>query len=233
MALSLLVENLAQVRARIEDAARRSGRGADEITLVAVTKYVEIEIARALVEAGCTDLGESRPQELWRKAEQMSDLAVGWHLIGHLQRNKVKRTLDYAGWIQSTDSVRLLETLEEQNDGRSLRLPVLIEVNISGDTEKHGFTPQELEGLLPRLGKFSRLEVRGLMCMASLTGDRDRARKDFANLRLLRDRLRSECPEGVSLEELSMGMSRDYDVAILEGATIVRVVSALFEGVRP
>ena len=260
-----IAENAARVRGRIADAAARSGRTATDITLVAVTKYVSADLVRLLVEAGCQDLGESRPQQLWDKAAALADLPIRWHFVGHLQRNKVRRTLPLLAMIHSVDSPRLLAALEEElatqlsplptnlrsapgegqgegdrsksplplgeGQGEGSRLLVLLEVNTSGETAKHGLAPEAVEPLLAELAKYRNIAVRGLMCMASLEGGLDAARRDFAALRHLRDRLRTFCPPGTSLDDLSMGMSGDFEVAIEEGATIVRVGSALFEGV--
>lgn len=226
-----LQDNLAGVRDRVAATAARSGRSADSVRLVGVTKYVDVPAIRTLVACGLTDLGESRPQDLWKKAEQLSDLTIRWHLIGHLQRNKVRRTLPLIALLHSGDSQRLLD--EANNDAAALarKLDVLLEANISGDATKHGFQPQELAEALPRLSSLENLQIRGLMGMAALEGGTDRARRDFAALRELGESLRRECPPNVSLDELSMGMSGDYEVAIEEGATIVRVGSALFEGI--
>jgi pyridoxal phosphate enzyme (YggS family) len=183
-----------------------------------------------IVAAGCHDLGESRPQQLWDKAATMSDLPVRWHMIGHLQRNKVRRTLPLLSMVHSIDSPRLLAAIDEE---RPAQLPVLLEVNISGDATKTGMPPHELEAILPELANYKNIVVRGLMCMAGLEGDLSEARRDFSALRELRDRLRRKCPPTIPLDELSMGMSGDYEIAIEEGATLVRVGSALFEGVQP
>jgi PLP dependent protein len=248
-----IANNLAQVRGRIAAAAARSGRTADDITLVAVTKYVSAEVVRPLVAAGCTDLGESRPQQLWQKAAALADLSIRWHLIGSLQRNKVRRTLPLVAMIHSIDSARLLAAVDEELGARDLGisgfgdfeipgslipspspfLPVLLEVNISGESAKHGFAPADIEPLPAELPRYRNIAVRGLMCMAALEGGLDAARRDFAALRQLRERLRSLCPPGVALDHLSMGMSGDFEVAIEEGATIVRIGSALFEGIEP
>jgi pyridoxal phosphate enzyme (YggS family) len=224
--------NLALVRERIALAAVRSGRQPDQVRLVGVTKYVEPSIARLLVEAGLTDLGESRPQELWRKAEALTDLPIAWHLIGHLQRNKVRRTLPLVTCIQSADSLRLLAEIDREAAAMQRTADVLLEVNVSGDEAKHGFSLKEIEPALPRVAALSHVRVGGLMTMAALEGGAEAARRDFAALGGLRDRLQAICPRGIVLRELSMGMSGDYEIAIEEGATIVRVGSALFEGVE-
>jgi pyridoxal phosphate enzyme (YggS family) len=242
-AVSQIAENVAQIRGRIAAAAERSGRAAGDVTLVAVTKFIPAEVVRLLVEAGCHDLGESRPQELWQKAATLADLPVRWHLIGHLQRNKVRRTLPLVAMIHSIDSPQLLAAVNEESHGGadipvcpdaaafSGKLPVLLEVNVSGEAAKHGFSPAEIEPLLADLAVYRNVTIRGLMCMAVLEGGPDVARRDFAALRELRDRVRDRCSPGHALDELSMGMSGDFEQAIEEGATIVRVGSALFEGV--
>ncbi|MEN6405116.1 MAG: YggS family pyridoxal phosphate-dependent enzyme [Thermoguttaceae bacterium] len=225
-----IADNVARVRSHIAEAAARAGRSPDEITLVAVTKYVSAETVRPLVAAGCLELGESRPQKLWDKAASLADLPIRWHMIGHLQRNKVPKTLPLVALIHSIDSPRLLAEIDEQAD-QPVR--ALLEVNISGEAAKHGFTPEALERFLPELANCRHVQIRGLMGMAALEGGPDHTRRDFAALRQLRDRLRPQCPPGVALDELSMGMSGDFEIAIEEGATLVRVGSALFEDVLP
>jgi hypothetical protein len=222
--------HLAEIRVRISEAARRSGRAAEHIKLVAVTKSVGNAEIRALVEAGCTTLGESRPQQLWEKAAALAGLPIRWHLIGHLQRNKVRRSLPLVEMIQSADSPELIAALERHAAESGLYVPILLEVNVSGEAAKHGLRPDLLKPLLAELAVCRYVEVRGLMCMAGLEGGPSEARRDFSALRELRDRLRGDCPETIRLDELSMGMSGDFEMAIEEGATIVRVGSALFEG---
>jgi hypothetical protein len=225
-----IAENLAALRERIAAAAARSGRQANAVTLVGVTKYVDAALAHILVEAGLRDLGESRPQELWTKAETLADVQPIWHLIGSLQRNKVKRTLPAVSLIHSADSLRLLQEIDRETAAHSSHTNVLLEVNISGDATKHGFAPDEIEPLWPQIARFSFIRVWGLMTMASREGDDVQARREFAALRELRDRLAKNCPPNIMLNELSMGMSGDYEIAIEEGATIVRIGSALFDG---
>ena len=232
--MSRLLDNLNTVRERIAAAARRSGRRADDITLVAVTKYVSDGVIEQLVQAGCHDLGESRPQALKAKALALNAApAARWHLIGHLQRNKVEAILPLVSLIHSADSLRLLQALEQVAAKQNRSVPVLFEVNVSGDASKHGFTPEEVAPQLPMIAALGHVAVRGLMCMAAREGDERVSRANFAALRTLRDQLLPERPENVSLEELSMGMSGDFEIAIEEGATIVRIGSALFEGIEP
>jgi len=226
-----IAENVAEVRQRMADAAARSGRTAEQVALVGVTKYVGPAEARALVEAGCTELGESRPQQLWDKAEALRELPIRWHMIGHLQRNKVRRTLPLVAMVESADNPRLVTAVDRIAGELSRRTPILLEVNVAGEAAKHGFEPAAMEPFLEALADLRNVEVRGLMCMAGFEGGPDAARRDFAELRRLRDKLQVNCPPGIVLDELSMGMSGDYEVAIEEGATIVRVGSALFRGV--
>jgi pyridoxal phosphate enzyme (YggS family) len=201
------------------------------VTLVAVTKYVALPEIQAAVQAGCTVLGENRPQQLWDKAESLSGPSIRWHMIGHLQRNKVRRTLPLVSMIQSADSPRLVEAIDRIAGELSLTVPILLEVNTSGEHAKHGFAAQEVEPFVEDIERYPNVQVQGMMCMASLYGGLDAARRDFAALRELRDRLRTRCPDTVTLDELSMGMSGDYEAAIEEGATIVRIGTALFEGI--
>jgi pyridoxal phosphate enzyme (YggS family) len=225
-----VTDNLAQVRERIAVAAARAGRAADEITLVAVTKYADESAIEALMAAGCHDLGESRPQQLWQRAERFAGHGIRWHMIGHLQRNKVARTLPLVSLVHSCDSLRLADAVDSAAVAQHIdRVPVLVEVNISADPAKHGFAASDVAAALAHFAKLQRVEVRGLMAMAGHADDPVAARDDFHRLRQLRDELRAIAPPPVTLDELSMGMSGDYEVAIEEGATIVRVGSALYE----
>lgn len=166
------------------------------------------------------------------KAEALADRKIMWHLIGHLQRNKVQRTLPFVVCIHSVDSLRLMQELSREAVAQSWVADVLLEVNTSGESAKNGLAPDEVEPLFPEIAKLPRFFVLGLMTMAGLGGGMDRARRNFAALRELFDRLKPNCPPNVAMIELSMGMSGDYEVAIEEGATIVRIGSALFEGVE-
>ncbi|MFO0899575.1 MAG: YggS family pyridoxal phosphate-dependent enzyme [Pirellulales bacterium] len=227
-----LSANLAAVRERIVAAARTSGRPPEAVRLVAATKYVSAEITRAIVAAGCHDLGESRPQTLWAKAESLTALPeVRWHLIGHLQRNKVERTLPVTALIHSVDSLRLAQAIDEAAARQGRPAAILLEVNVSGEPAKHGFTPADLEHQLPAIAALPNLELHGLMAMAGREELDHDPRREFALLRELRERLASRVPAPERFRELSMGMSGDFEQAILEGATLVRVGSALFEGI--
>ncbi len=232
--MSIVADNLARVRERIALAAAKAGRAAGEVQLVGVTKYVTAQRAAELLQTGCAILGESRPQQLWDKAADAAfeSLTPNWHMIGHLQRNKVARTVPLVAMIHSVDSPRLLKAIDDSAATTGSRTKVLLEVNCSGDSEKHGFTPEALSEFASELGNYSSVEICGLMTMAA--GDRNlsTAAANFAALREFRDQLAGEVPGAIELAELSMGMSGDFEVAIAEGSTIVRVGSALWEGVE-
>jgi pyridoxal phosphate enzyme (YggS family) len=218
---TVLRERLAAVEERIAAACRRAGRPREQVMLVAVTKTVPPEVAAVLPRLGVLDLGENRPQELWRKAAVLP-ASVRWHLIGHLQRNKVERTLPLVCCVHSADSERLLRAVEDDLHRRGATLDVLLEVNASGEASKHGFAPAEVAALRPVMASLRHARVVGLMTMAAYEDDPQRCRPTFALLRKLRDEL--------GLHHLSMGMSNDFEVAIEEGATLVRLGSVLFEG---
>lgn len=222
-----LADNLAVVEERLQSACRRAGRLPSEVTLIAVTKTVSVEAAALLPDLSVYDLGESRPQELWRKTAAVPQ--ARWHLIGHLQRNKIERTLPLIARIHSVDSLRLLNALEEACRKASRVLPALLEVNASREANKHGFAPDEVSGLAPRLTELQHLRIEGLMTMAAYEEDAERTRPTFAALRILRDRLAAELDR--PLPHLSMGMSNDFEIAVEEGATLVRLGTVLFEGI--
>jgi PLP dependent protein len=225
----VLRQRLAAVEERLAEACRRAGRPRDAVTLVAVTKTVPAEVAAALHELGVAHLGENRPQELWRKAAALPP-TVRWHLVGHLQRNKVERTLPLVEMVHSVDSVRLLRALEDEAARRQRTPAVLLEVNASGEASKQGFTPENVPGLIPEINGLRHVRVRGLMTMAALEDDPEKCRPTFAALRSLRDRLKSGVKPPHALEHLSMGMSNDFEIAVEEGATLVRLGTVLFEG---
>lgn len=226
---TILRHNLEGVEERLAAACRRSGRRRQDVTLVAVTKTVSAEIAARLPALGVTQLGESRPQELWRKAAALRSM-VEWHLVGHLQRNKVAQTLPQVRWIHSVDSPRLLGALEEEAARQQRSPSILLEVNMTRDPAKHGFAPEDVPALSPQLRALRHLQVRGLMTMAAFEEDPQRCRLTFIGLRQLRDRLREEVGTDLALDHLSMGMSNDFEIAVEEGATFVRLGTVLFEG---
>jgi pyridoxal phosphate enzyme (YggS family) len=224
----ILQQRLEAVCQRIEAAARRSGRSAAEVTLVAVTKAVPVPVAAVLPELGVNDLAENRPQQLWHKAAAIPQ--ARWHLIGHLQRNKIDRTVPLTTLIHSVDSWRLLQALEQFGQQQSRSVPILLQFNCSREASKQGFDPQQAESLATQLPHFPHLHVQGLMTMAALTPDPQQTRPVFAQLRQLRDYLQQQL--GYPLPHLSMGMSQDFEVAIEEGATLVRLGTILLGGLE-
>ena len=227
---SILLDRIEYVEERIRNACRRAKRAREEVTLVAVTKTVGVEVAALLPELGVCDLGESRPQELWRKAEAIPD--ARWHLVGHLQRNKVERTLSIAHLIHSVDSERLLDAIQAEARRSGQPADVLLEVNLSREANKNGFSREQMLGLDQAVVRARGYAIiGGLMTMAAYSDNPETARATFAELRQLRDELRDKwSPFGANMTQLSMGMTNDFEVAIEEGATIVRIGSALFEG---
>jgi pyridoxal phosphate enzyme (YggS family) len=220
-------ERLERVRERIEAAARRAGRRSEDVTLVAVTKGFPASLIAQALDAGLDHLGENRVQEAAIKIPPLRDKAT-WHLVGHLQRNKAKRALELFDVIESVDSLRLAQELQKRAEQvRNAPVPVLIEVNTSGESTKYGVTPGDLYGLLDEVVKLDRLTVHGLMTVGPIVPDPNDARPAFRRLREL-----AEGYEGAALTDLSMGMSDDFEVAVEEGATTVRIGTALF-GPRP
>jgi len=225
--------NLDTVLRRIAEAALRSGRQPDAVRLVAVTKKCSPDWIRPLVASGARDLGENYPQELWRKIEALADLgdSVRWHLIGHLQSNKVKKTLPLVRMIHSVDSLKLLRVLDDS--ARALNDPpgVCLQVNTSAEESKHGWTEEQILSDAESIAACRSIPIAGLMTMAALGTTAETSRVSFSRLRVLAETLRGRT--GLPLPELSMGMSNDFEAAIEEGATLVRVGTALFEGVLP
>lgn len=223
-----LSDRLADIEARIVSACGRAGRARSEVRLIAVTKTVSARVATLLPELGVHDLGESRPQELWKKAEAVP--GVRWHLIGHLQRNKLDRTIPLVSLVHSVDSERLLHSLNEFGKARGNQVDVLLEVNCSREESKGGFSPDRLLSLTDNAVSLPGVRVQGLMTMAAHFDDPEQARPTFQELKRLRDECASHT--GRLFPELSMGMSNDYEGAIEEGATFIRIGTMLFEGLE-
>lgn len=221
-------ENIRFVFEQIRHAAQQSGRPEGSVRLVAATKSVGLDQIREGIASGLTILGENRLQEALPKIEALRGLPILWHFIGHLQRRKVRSVVGVFDLIHSVDSLELAEEIDKRAQEAGLRQAVLLEVNIEGEPTKTGFRPDELEDLLPRVGALSHVEVRGLMAIPPPTSDPDQARPSFRRLRELAERLSRQATGTISLKELSMGMSSDYSVAVEEGATMVRVGTAIF-----
>ena len=221
--------HLAALRARIDAACRLAGRDPGEVRLLPVTKTVEAARLRQAHAAGMHEFGENKVQEALGKWEAMADLPdLRWVLIGHLQTNKARYAARFASEFQALDSLRVAQALDEQLQKQGRSLDVLVQVNTSGEASKFGLAPDAVDAFVRELPAFSSLRVRGLMTLAAQSHDEARVRACFATLRTLRDRLRQEAPDGIGMDELSMGMSGDFPLAIAEGATTVRVGSALF-----
>jgi PLP dependent protein len=226
--------NLREVRDRIAAAAGRSGRAADAVRLVAVTKTVGLDAIRVLVEAGQRDLGENRPQQLRDRAAALAGLPIAWHMIGGLQRNKVKYVVPTVAMIHSVDSVALAEEISRRSvalggraEAQGGRTVCLLEIN-GGEEQKGGVRPDEAPAVAAAVAARPGIDLVGLMTMAPLAEDAEVARPVFAALRELRDHINRTAALPHPLTELSMGMTQDFEVAIKEGATLVRVGTALF-----
>lgn len=223
-----LSSNRRRIQDRIAAACARAGRDPDSVRTVAVTKSAALETVRALADLGVRDLAENRVQALGERARALGPGPV-WHLIGTLQTNKVRKALPWADWIHSLDRHSLAEALAAAVAASGRNPALLVEVNAGGEAAKQGAAPDDAEGLITETrNRFPALRVEGLMTMAPLADDPERSRPVFARLRVLRDRLRART--GLPLTELSMGMTQDYPVAVEEGATLLRIGRAFFEG---
>jgi len=227
-----ILQNYQDVQGMAGDAAQRAGRSPEEIRIVGVTKYVGVDATRALFLAGCRDLGESRPQSLWEKAEQLPP-EIRWHLIGHLQRNKVRRSLPYLSLLHSLDSMRLAEQVAADASAQGLVVDALLEINLTDDASKTGLIlPQAetwLQSYVANESLRGALRIVGLMGMSSLNAVPVQVRREFVALRSARDRW--NVTYALAMNELSMGMSGDFEIAIEQGSTLIRIGSRLFEGV--
>ena len=227
----ILGQRLEAIRTRVQAACGRVGRSPESVTLIGVTKTVGHEVAQALVDLGVADLGENRPQELWRKSDLVS--GARWHVIGHLQRNKVERTVGLSSLIHSVDSERLLEAIEAEAKRIGKQTAVLLEVNCSGEEAKHGFTLEAVLAFTSNLKPLHFVRIQGLMTMAALADDPEAARPAFRRLAGLQKELRQVLGDQHPLNQLSMGMSGDFEVAIEEGATHIRLGTVLVGGLEP
>jgi len=241
-----LTENWKRVEQRIADACRRAHRETSSVKLVAVTKEASFEVVRDLIEIGQADLGENRVQELIRRAamakewllRRRRDASAGespsprWHMIGHLQRNKVRTVLPWIDLIHSVDSLRLAEEIDAESAKLERKTPILLEVNASGEPNKYGVAVAAITHLVEQVHTLRHLELRGLMAMAPQTDDKSAIRGAFQRVRELFDEVVSLRSCGPVFKELSLGMSGDFEHGIEFGATYVRIGSALFEGIE-
>ena len=221
----MIVENLAYLRQKIEESCKRSGRKPDEVKLIAVSKYFGVDAIIEAKKCGLTDFGENRAQELTLKYDKLGDL-VTWHFIGTLQKNKVKFAVKTAQLIHSVDSLELVEEINNRAENLGKVQNILLEVKTSEEETKSGLeTENEILSLVKRCSELNNIKLDGLMTMAPLTDDTNIIRKSFRDLRNLKDRINNK---GYNLTVLSMGMTSDFEIAIEEGATMIRIGSAIF-----
>ena len=221
----MIAENLAVLRKKIEETCKRSGRNPDEVKLIAVSKYFGVDAIIEAKNCGLTDFGENRAQELTLKYEKLGN-SVNWHLIGTLQKNKVKYAVNAAELIHSVDSLELVEEINKRAEKIGKVQKILLEAKTSEEETKSGVeTETEILNLVKRCSELKNIELKGLMTMAPLTEDANIIRKSFGDLRNLKDQINNK---GYNLTELSMGMTSDFEIAIEEGATMIRIGSAIF-----
>ena len=223
----MLQDNLIQVEQNIEEACRRAGRDRSEVTLIAVSKTKPVETLQEAYDLGVRIFGENKVQEMADKYEVLPK-DIRWHLIGHLQRNKVKYIIDKAVLIHSVDSLRLAQTIEKEAEKHNLTAHILIEVNVAREESKFGIFPEDLESLVDEIAKLPHIQVDGLMTIAPFVPDPEENRPVFRELRKLSVDISAKKVDNVNMSVLSMGMTNDYQVAIEEGATMVRVGTGIF-----
>ena len=220
-------ENLDKVRNRMADACAVSGRAADEVKLIAVSKTKPLPALEEAYSYGCRDFGENKVQELVDKYEAMPK-DIRWHMIGHLQRNKVKYIVDKVFLIHSVDSLRLAQEIEKEAAKKNICVNILVEVNVAQEESKFGTTSEEAVVLVEQIAKLSHVKVRGLMTIAPYVEDSEENRRYFAKLKQIYVDIIHKNIDNVFMEEISMGMTGDYEVAITEGATYIRVGTGIF-----
>ena len=223
----MIKENLEEVEARITRACERSGRERSEVTLISVSKTKPVEMLQEAYDAGSRDFGENKPQEIREKYPQLPT-DIRWHMIGHLQRNKIKYIIDKVCMIHSVDSIRLAEAIDEEAKKHGIVMPVLIEVNVAEEESKFGVHLDEVESLVRQISELSNIQVQGLMTIAPFTENAEDNRIYFRKLRNLYVDIKDKNIDNVNMCNLSMGMTGDYEVAVEEGATMVRVGTDIF-----
>ena len=223
----MIKENLEEVEARITRACERSGRERSEVTLISVSTTKPVEMLQEAYDAGSRDFGENKPQEIREKYPQLPT-DIRWHMIGHLQRNKIKYIIDKVCMIHSVDSIRLAEAIDEEAKKHGIVMPVLIEVNVAEEESKFGVHLDEVESLIRQISELSNIQVQGLMTIAPFTENAEDNRIYFRKLRNLYVDIKDKNIDNVNMCNLSMGMTGDYEVAVEEGATMVRVGTGIF-----
>jgi hypothetical protein len=224
--MSIIKENLSRCLDRIESSAVKAGKRGSDITLVAVSKMVEPALINEGIEAGIQVIGENKVQEAQAKRELVNP--ISWHMVGHLQSNKVKTAIQIFDMIQSVDSVGVAEEISKRCGLLHKTLPLLVEVNTSGEPSKFGCQPEEVEALVTRISSLPDIRVEGLMTVGLFSSEENKVRKCFILLRQLAEKIRTLRLPGVDMRVLSMGMSGDFELAIAEGSTMVRIGSAIF-----
>ncbi|MGA3243685.1 MAG: YggS family pyridoxal phosphate-dependent enzyme [Bacteroidota bacterium] len=224
----MVKENVEIVRKRIREVCSRCGRNPEDVLLLGVSKTFGIDSIRDAIDAELFDFGENYAQEFLEKRSQISDERVRWHFIGHLQSNKVKYIAEHVYLIHSVDNDRLADELQKRGERMGRSLDILIEVHTTDEATKYGIPPEGTLDLVKRIAKFNRVRVQGLMTMGPFSDDPNDSRPSFQQLVALRDKIVREGIENVSMRHLSMGMTHDFEVAIEEGSTIVRIGTAIF-----
>lgn len=226
--MGTIKENLYEINKRIKASAEKAGRNYNDIKLIAVTKTVDTDRVEEAIEAGIESAGENKPQELSRKYEILGD-AVKWHQIGTLQKNKVKYIIDKACMIHSIESISLAEEINKRAQVKDIKMDCLVQVNISGEESKHGVSPEEAMSIIKYISENCQyVKIKGLMTMAPFDASEDEIRRVFRGLKELSEKIDNENIENVEMKELSMGMTNDFEIAIEEGATMVRIGTAIF-----
>lgn len=223
----MIRDNLNEVMRQIESACRTSGRAREEVTLVAVSKTKPVELLKEAYDAGIRDFGENKVQEILEKAPLLPG-DIRWHMIGHLQKNKVRQIIDKVVLIHSVDSVGLAEQIEKEAAKRELHVDILLEVNVAEEESKYGFKMEEVPDAVIQISKFSHINIKGLMTIAPFVENSEENRDIFQKLYQLNVDMKSKNIDNVSMAALSMGMTGDYMTAVEEGATMIRVGTGLF-----
>jgi len=227
----MITQNLALVKERIEDAAKRAGRNPAEIRLVCVTKTATANQLQEAISSGISDIGENRVKDALLKYDSLGEQAknVKWHMIGHLQTNKVKKCLQIFDTIHSLDSINLADEIDKQAKSLGKCIDCLVQVNVSGEDSKYGISPEETEAFIRKVSLFSNIHIAGLMTMAPFVDNPEQVRPFFRKIYSLKESLRKMDISNTDVKDISMGMTQDFEVAIEEGATFVRIGTAIFK----
>jgi pyridoxal phosphate enzyme (YggS family) len=227
----IIAQNLADLQGRIKLACSRSRHNQDSVELIVSTKYVEAHIIKVLYELGISCVGENRLQDTERKLKTLNDLDLHWHMFGHLQRNKVKKAIRIFDLIHSVENTRLAEEINKESLKLNKKTRILVEINVSGEESKYGLSPGDVIPFMYELSKMEGISVEGLMTMAPIVDDPEECRPVFRGLRGQSERIKEKNIYGIEMKYLSMGMTQDFEVAIEEGANMVRIGSAVFKGI--